>query len=209
MLPEIDLSRLRIEGVTAELLEDVSSNHTTMRVMLRIYDVKTGRRETVHTHRLFSKNMRKGYGSHVRGVLAEMIAHEITECMTIDGKRVEDPHPEGGWGVRADGTTRSSTRADWEEPPAKCDCPKGQQAAISWARTNPGETLSVCQLAFQRINDSLGRPITELGGWQRGRLEIPMFNHAGRTFSDVTFPSWTAKSERLLTLQVIDTKDHG
>jgi hypothetical protein len=208
MLPEVDLSRLRIEGVTAEFTEDPCLPVPKLRVALRIYDVKTGKRETVQSVRALPTNTRE-LAFHVRKALADMIAHEITECMTIDGKRVEDPHPEGGWSVRADGTARSSTRADWEEPPAKCDCPKGQQAAINWARTNPGETLSVCQLAFQRINDSLGRPITELGGWQRGYLEIPMFNHAGRTFSDVTFPSWTAKSERLLTLQVIDTKDHG
>jgi hypothetical protein len=210
MLPEIDLSRLRIEGVTCDLSEPSDRPGTTARIAVRVYDVRTGKRETVTSVRLVGPHdkLKQGIGPHIREAIRDVIAHEITECMTIDGKRVEDPHPEGGWSVRADGTARTSTRSDWEEPPAKCGCPKGVQAAIDWARANPDKELRVCQLAFQRINDSMGAPINQGKGWQRGYLEIPIFNRAGRTFSDVTFPSWTAKSERLLTLRVTDTKDH-
>jgi hypothetical protein len=209
MLPEIDLSRLRIEGVTCDLQHDDGSPDVIIRYALRVYDVKTGRRETVAGCRSVGTRGSRGISTdEIRSAIGDAILHEITECMTIDGKRIEDPHPEGGWGIRADGTARSRTRSDWEEPPAKCGCPKGVQAAIDWARANPDKELRVCQLAFQRINDSMGAPINQGKGWQRGYLEIPIFNRAGRTFSDVTFPSWTAKSERLLTLRVTDTKDH-
>jgi hypothetical protein len=205
MLPEIDLSRLRIEGVTCDLQHDDKSPDVIIRYALRVYDVKTGRRETVAGSRLVGTRGSRGIDtdeirSEIRSAIGDAILHELTECMTIDGKRIEDPHP---WGIHADGTARGRTRADWEEPPAKCDCPKGKQAAINWARANPDKTLSVCQLAFQRINDSVGKPIYQGAEWQRGRLEIPIFNHAG-----LTFPSRDIAGERLLTLQVIDTKDH-
>jgi hypothetical protein len=199
-LPVIDLSRLRIEGVSCELTGREDDPYVWLRVCLRIYHVTTGKRETVASQRSVGVRGSAGISTDsIREAIADTIMHEITECMTIDGKRIEDPHPHST-ATTYDEFIRGRAPNEWEAPPPLCDCPKSKDAVVELAEKDPElSNLHVCQLAFARIGESMGLHDVPA---PHGRIIIPVVDRD---------PTFTPRGpvERYRAIDITDFKVHG
>lgn len=174
-LPKIDLSRFRIEGVTAELKHAAAAPTVELTIVGEVFDTKTGRRTTAVSKRSLNVDMKRApklLSSIVKEALMGWLDHELNECLFIDGKRLCDPHPELG-----------RPRADWEPEPS-CDCPQTKAEIDLWK----GDTIRVCDRAFTQLAALYKIPNTEAlrirGGFQVYRA--PRFN---ASFTSVIEPS--------------------
>jgi hypothetical protein len=98
-LPEIDISRFRIRGITAQY-ETMSGGMLCLRITFVVGNLEDHGEHSqgISTYipgHLAAQMSRADLDEYAYNAIIECLRHEVHETLRFDGKRYRDPHPPG------------------------------------------------------------------------------------------------------------------
>lgn len=146
-LPKVDVSRFRIRGIDCRVSHAADSDAIQFAYALQVDDVDAGTTTMVQGKQFLDRRLKPDAFAHlVRSGLLDAIAHELDECLFIDGKRTRDPHPE-----------LKRPREVWETATA-CDCPTTRRDLKTVGERANAGLVHVCDRAFATLGEVCGIP---------------------------------------------------
>ena len=114
-MPKVELHRFAIYQAVLELRK--GPNGVTLDLMMEVNDFdnpgcRTRTKASIEVHpELLNDQDPEAFCMTVEHFVKQAVAHEVDECLFVDGSRVQDPHPEDPhWGTRTARVVRERMR---------------------------------------------------------------------------------------------------